>query len=167
MSLFTKDGVSARILTEIQTLSKQVAGLKGEREQAREELGLSTRIVSLEREKTAKEIELDRVKEQHAREKREIEHMVGLHKKRVEQEIEIAKREQTVTIREENLVADRDRFEEQMKFMQKRMEGELERLNGLTSEILERLPVVKVDRQIRETIGAAANGNGGHGEDDE
>jgi hypothetical protein len=164
--MFKKEANLDRLVEEIKALSKRVAELKGARDQAEEELGLSTRVISLEREKTAKEIELDRVKEEHAREKREIEHMVGLHRKRVEQEIEIAKREQTVTIREENLVADRDRFEEQMKFMQKRMEGELERLNGLTSEILERLPVVKVDRQIREHIGVAANGNGDH-EDEE
>jgi hypothetical protein len=114
--------------------------LKGERDEVSEELGLSARIVSLEREKTAKEIELDRVKEQHAREKREVEHMVGLHKDRVKQEIELAKREQSITVREENLKADRERFEQQMQFMQKRMETELERLNNLTSEILERLP---------------------------
>jgi len=141
---------------EIRELSKRVAALKGERDQASEELGLSTRIVSLEREKTAKEIELDRVKEQHEREKRDIEHMVGLHKDRVKQEIELAKREQTITVREENLKADRERFEEQMKFMQKRMETELERLNGLTSEILERLPKFNVDTALK--VGAGVGG---------
>lgn len=161
------DPVSERILDEIKSLSKKVAGLEGRRDGVKEELDLSTRIIALEKEKTSKEIELDRVNEKHAREKREIEHMVGLHKKQVEQDITIAKREQTVTIREENLKADRDRFEDQMKFMQKRMETELERLNKLTSEILTRLPTVKVDRTIRETIGAAVNGNGSHEDDPE
>lgn len=163
----TDDARIETLTEEIRTLSKRVASLKGERDSVNEELGLSTRITALEREKTAKEIELDKVKEQHAREKRDIEHMVGLHKTRVTQEIELAKREQTITVREENLKADRDRFEDQMKFMQKRMETELERLNKLTSEILTRLPTVKVDRAIRETVGAAVNSNGNGDAEDE
>jgi chromosome segregation ATPase len=161
----TSDAKIESLTEEIRGLTKRVAELKGERDEVSEELGLSARIVSLEREKTAKEIELDRVKEQHAREKREVEHMVGLHKDRVKQEIELAKREQSITVREENLKADRERFEQQMQFMQKRMETELERLNNLTSEILERLPTVKVDRRITETIGAASNGHGGDDDD--
>jgi hypothetical protein len=159
MTLFTRDPVSTKILDAIRSVSKQLAEMKGERDAVSEELGLSTRVVSLEREKTKKEIELDRVKEQHEREKREIEHMVGLHKKRTEQEIEIAKREQVVTLREENLKADRDRFEQQMEFMQKRMEGELERLNGLTSEILDRLPKIEFNRTVEERYGNNGNGH--------
>ena len=85
---------------EIRTLSKRVAELKGERDSVSEELGLSARLASLEREKTRKEIELDRVKEESAREKREIEHMVGLHRKRVTQEIDLAKREQIAEVTE-------------------------------------------------------------------
>jgi chromosome segregation ATPase len=165
MFRITKDPVSERILHEIERLSTRVAELRGEREHVSEELGLSARIASLQREATAKEIELDRVKEQHAREKREVEHMVGLHRKKVEQEIQMAKRETQVTLREETLKADRERFEAQMTFMQTRMETELERLNALTSEILGRLPKVTVDRQIREHIGAP-NGNYRDTEDD-
>jgi chromosome segregation ATPase len=153
----TTDAKVEALAEEIRKLTKRVADLKGERDQVSEELGLSARIAGLEREKTAKEIELDRVKEQHEREKRDIEHMIGLHKDRVKQEIELAKREQTITVREENLKADRERFEEQMKFMQKRMETELERLNGLTSEILERLPKFNMDWMHKQTVGA---GNG-------
>jgi SMC interacting uncharacterized protein involved in chromosome segregation len=159
MTLLNRDPVSTKILDAIRSVSKQLAEMKGERDAVSEELGLSTRVVSLEREKTKKEIELDRVKEQHERERREIEHMVGLHKKRTEQEIEIAKREQVVTLREENLKADRDRFEQQMEFMQKRMEGELERLNGLTSEILDRLPKIEFNRTVEERYGSNGNGH--------
>ena len=153
----TTDSKIESLAEEIRKLTKRVAELRGERDQVSEELGLSARIAGLEREKTAKEIELDRVKEQHEREKRDIEHMVGLHKDRVKQEIELAKREQTITVREENLKADRERFEEQMKFMQQRMETELERLNGLTSEILERLPKFNVDWNQAAGVGS---GNG-------
>lgn len=168
MSIFgnTDDTRIDKLTEEIRTLSKRVADLKGERDSVTEELGLSAKLIALEKEKTSKEIELDRVKEEHQREKRDIEHMVGLHKDRVKQEIELAKRDSTLSVREENLKADRDRFEDQMKFMQKRMETELERLNKLTSEILTRLPTVKVDRSIKETIGAVANSNGNSEDDD-
>ena len=45
---FQQDPASSKILAEIKALTKQVAGLRGERDAAKEELGLSTRIVSLE-----------------------------------------------------------------------------------------------------------------------
>lgn len=111
-------------------------------------------IERLEREKVHKQIELDRVNEKHQREKREIEHMVGLHRQRVDQEIELAKREQVITLREENLTKDRERFEQEMRFMRERMESEVERLNGFVTELLDRMPTVTVDRRIRSVNGA-------------
>ena len=64
------DAVSQEILTEIKGLSKKVAALEGKRDQISEKLDLATKIVALEKEKVSKEIELDRVEEKHAREKR-------------------------------------------------------------------------------------------------
>lgn len=150
----TKDAQLLTLTEKIETLSRRVAELKGEREQATEELGLSTRVVELQRQKTKLEIELDRVKETHAREQREIDHKLGLHRTQVTQEIELAKREQVVTLREEALSKQQERFEEEMKFTRERMQGEIDRLSGLTTEILERLPVVKFERSIRETVGS-------------
>jgi hypothetical protein len=150
---------------KIEALTRKVSELKGERDARAEELGLSTRVVELQREKTRLEIELDRVKEKHEREQRAIDHKLGLHRKQVEVEIELAKREQSVTLREEALSHQQERFEEEMKFMRERMQGEIDRLGGLTSEILERLPVIKFDKQIKEHIGVAANGNGSEKDD--
>lgn len=160
----TPDATLAGIAEKIETLTKRVAELKGEREARTEELGLSTRVVELQREKTRVEIELDRVKEKSEREQRAIDHKLGLHRKQVQVEMELAKREQVVTVREEALTHQQKRFEDEMKFMRERMQGEIDRLSSLTAEILERLPSWKVDRQIRETVGAS-NGNG-HAEDE-
>jgi hypothetical protein len=153
----------AELTEKIEALTRNVAALKGEKAAATEELGLSTRVVELQREKVTLEIELDRVKEKHAREKREIDHKLGLHRKQVDVEVDLAKREQVVAIREEALTQQQTRFEEEMNFMRDRMQGEIDRVSALTSEILEWLPVVKVDRHIRELVGGG-NGNG-HRED--
>jgi hypothetical protein len=166
MKFGSQDEQLAEISAKIETLTRKVAELKGEKAAASEELGLSTRVVELQREKTRLEIELDRVKQQHERENREIEHKLGLHRKQVKVEIDLAKREQVVTLREEALSAQQSRFEEEMKFMRERMQGEIDRVSALTSEILERLPVVKVDRQIRELVGGTTNGHH-NGDDDE
>lgn len=61
-------------------------------------------------------------------------------------------------MREENLQADRDRFEEQMKFTTARFEKEVEYLHKLAGQILERLPHVEVNKRLN--FGGEANGNG-------
>lgn len=153
-----QDGVVEGLASGIEDLTREVAGLRSERDARRDELSLLDEIEALEKKRVAAEVELDRVREKHARETREIEHKIGLHRQRVEQEIELAKREQIVTVQEENLQERQARFDENMRFMRDRMEGELTRLSDLTAQVLDRLPTVNVDRKIRETIGA--NGNG-------
>ncbi len=148
-----------RLTEEIRTLSQRVAALKGERDQVSEELGLTTKITALEKEKTAKEIELDKVKEQHEREKRDINHKIGLHRQRVEQEIELSKKEAVLDVREENLKKDRERFEQEMDYTRKRFSEEVERLTDLQKEILERLPRWSVDRKMTEALTVGRNGH--------
>jgi hypothetical protein len=175
MKLFRKnDGMEKvsvdaldKINEQLKEANRQLKVIEGKKAGTLEETKLNEEIIRLTKEKVNKEIELDKVKETHARERRETEHMIGLERKRQEFEIESAKRDVTLTVREENLKAQQERFEENMQFMRERMEGELTRLNGLTSEILERLPVVKVDRHIKETVGAVANGNGKHKDDED
>lgn len=54
--------------------------------------------------------------------------------------MEQAKREATVTVREENLSADRKRFEEQMKFQEERFTKEVGYLKEMLEAIVQRLP---------------------------
>jgi len=101
-------------------------------------------------------ISKSRVTEEHEREKRELTHMIGLEKKRQEVELTQGKREATLTVREENLKADRERFEEQMNFTRERFEKEVGYLKDLMGEVLDRLPTVTVDKTIKSRSKEAA-----------
>lgn len=66
----------------------------------------------------------------------EVEHKVGLERKRQEFEVEQAKREAIVSVREENLDADKKRFEEQMTFIETRFSSEVGYLKEIVGEVL-------------------------------
>ena len=76
-------------------------------------------------------------------------HKVGLERKRQEFEIKQAKREATVNIREENLSADRDRFENQMKFQEERFTKEVKYLKDMMNKMMERLPSAEIYAKIK------------------
>jgi len=69
---------------------------------------------------------------------------VGLERKRQEFEIEQAKRETTVAVREENLKADKDRFAEQLKFHEDRFATEVGYLKDMMGQLMERLPTAEI-----------------------
>lgn len=106
---------------------------------------LTTDVVRLKQDIVKLEIEKAKKQEEHAREERELRHMIGLEKKRQEVEMEQAKRETTLSVREENLKAERARFEEQLKFNTQRFEQMERYLKEMVGEILSRLPTVTVD----------------------
>lgn len=147
LGLLTRD--EERVLTrEIRELREAIADLRIRKDTVRQELGLSEEVVRLKKEITDLRIEKSRLTEEHAREDRELRHMIGLEKKRQEVELEQAKRGTELTVREENLKADKERFAEQMKFQNDRFTKEVEYLKGLMGEILARLPTVTVDRRV-------------------
>lgn len=136
------------LLTEIRQLRGDLRAARKERDDARDQVKLADEIVGLKKELVDLEIKKDRTAEAHEREKREVTHMVGLEKKRQEFEIDQAKRETTVTVREENLAADRARFEQQMTFTTERFQSEVGYLKDLMGEVLDRLPTVTVDKSV-------------------
>ncbi|KKL98858.1 hypothetical protein LCGC14_1820270 [marine sediment metagenome] len=97
---------------------------------------------------TAK-IEKDRREEVFAKKEREVEHKVGLERTRQKFETEQAKREATVTVREENLTADRTRFEGQMKFQQDRFTEEVSYLKDMVGQVLKRLPDASIYTEVK------------------
>jgi hypothetical protein len=101
-------------------------------------------ISKLQEELETLRIAKARKEEEFAKREREVEHKVGLERKRQEFEIVQAKREATVSIREENLKADRDRFEAQMKFVEERLTQEVTALRGLVKDMMERLPSAQI-----------------------
>lgn len=110
---------------------------------------LSQRVKEL-REKAEKlEIEKGRKEEEFQRREREVEHKVGLDRKRQEFEVVSAKREAVLAVREENLAADRKRFEEQIGFHEERFTQEVGYLKELMTEIMKRLPEVTMSGEIK------------------
>lgn len=116
-----------------------------ELELAEEILTLKTRIADLK-------IEEGGIKEKHAQERRELTHMIGLEKKRQEFEIAQAKRETEVKVREENLAADKVRFEQQMTFHSKRFEEEVGYLKDLMGQVLGRLPDITATLEVTRNM---------------
>ena len=67
----------------------------------------------------------------------EVEHKVGLERKRQEFEVEQAKREAIVSVKEENLTADKERFQKEMKFIEDRFTKEVGYLKEIVGEVLQ------------------------------
>ena len=142
----TLEAERQELLTEIRQLK---AALRNEQQLVKEkedQLRLVDEIADLKKTIVDLEIKKAKIVEDNAREKRDVEHMVGLERKRQTFEIDQAKRETTVSVREENLKADQKRFEDQIAFTTKRFETEVGYLQGIMGQILERLPTVTIDR---------------------
>jgi hypothetical protein len=113
-----------------------------------EKVKLKEEICGLKKELTDLQINEGKIKEAHEREKRDLEHMIGLEKKRQEFEITSTRRETEVKVREENLTADKLRFGEEVKFQRSRFEEEVKYLKEMMGEILERLPKIKINKEL-------------------
>ena len=111
--------------------------------------GLPGQIVKLKTQISDLEVQRSRREEEVARQERELKHMIGLEKKRQEWEIEVAKKDTSLTVREGNLAAAQKRFEEQLAFNTDRFEKMESYLKDMMSNILERLPNVNVELRRR------------------
>lgn len=103
---------------------------------------LTAKIVTLRNDISKLSIEKAQKEEEFQKKEREIEHKVGLERKRQEFEIEAAKREALVSVREENLKADRQRFTDEMKFQNDRFTQEVGYLKDMIKQVLDRVPNV-------------------------
>ena len=153
MGLFgSPDPTSERfdaLMEELADLKQAVAEIKGERAATSKLRSMEQEYAKVKSDLVDLQIEFDREKEKHEREKREVEHLVGLERKRSTFEREQGVAEAKVAVREENLAAERERFEDQMKFITQRFEKEIESQRALMDEILGRLP--KVEALLRLT----------------
>lgn len=152
------------LLRELRSLKEDVAKLSGERDALKKERNLHTEAMTLREQIETLKIEKARLTEEHDRKERDVRHEVGLLRKQVEAETELATQEAVLKVREENLKADRDRFEEQMKFTTARFEKEVEYLHDIAGKLLVRLPTVEVNKRIVEGVAAGSNG---HSKDDD
>lgn len=141
----------ARLTETVTKLQGEIAGLREERRALKNVDRLDAETRRLREEIETLTIERDRQQESHEREKREVEHMVGLEKNRQTVEIDQAKREATLAVREEALTAAHSRFDDQVKFIEARFGEQVEYLQDLMAKVLDRLPTVSVDRTIEES----------------
>ena len=107
-------------------------------------------IETLKRQIADLEIAKSKIDEQHAREDRELRHMIGLEKKRQAVEIEQAKKDTELSVREGNLAAEQTRFEEQLKFNTERFSTMEKYLKDMLADILQRLPNVTMEIKRKE-----------------
>ena len=109
---------------------------------------LNAKIGKFRENITDLQIQKAKREEEFARKEREIEHKVGLHKTQTEQAITLAKREAIVTVREENLTADRKRFEDQMTFVTENFNKQTDYLKTIIGDLAERLPSLAMTADI-------------------
>lgn len=151
--MFRRDGYARRTLDsltqQVEQVATQLAELRGERST----LELETRVDSLSREKERLLAELQDLQSERARHDLEIEHKVGLHRTQIESERRImvaeaeaerlrAVEQAKLAVREENLGAERERFEKEIEFRTQRFEAEAATLQEMTRQVLDRLPNV-------------------------
>ncbi len=105
---------------------------------------LNKRVRELRESVETAEIKSGRQAEEREKKDREIEHKIGLERKRQEFEITQAKRETTVVVREENLEADKQRFKDEMEFQRDHLQTEIKSLRDLVNNMLKRLPSAEI-----------------------
>lgn len=104
--------------------------------------GLTAETVALKTQISTLEIDKSKREEANARQERELRHMIGLERERQKVETTQAKKEAELGVREQNLTADRKRFDEQLTFNTQRFEKMEEYLKSMLGQVLERLPNV-------------------------
>jgi chromosome segregation ATPase len=146
----------ATLTSAIEEQSRALAEVEAKLDVSKEALGLSDQIVRLKTQIADLKIEKSRIEEEQERKEREVDHKIGLERKRQEFEIEVAKRETTVTVREENLAATQQRFEEQMAFHKDQIKGEIDRFQNLLNAVIDRLPSASIEVTRTQTQGTRA-----------
>lgn len=148
--MFGKDKEAAKLAAALQLVVREAI------EEATKDFQAVKTIADLERERVRLTTELTdlgikkaKAEEDNARALREVEHKVGLERKRQEFELAAAKRETAVALREEALTQDRKRFDEQLKFHEDRFSTEVTYLKDLLVEIMKRLPDVQVHAEAK------------------
>lgn len=146
--MFNKEKAEAQrqeLLDQIMELRADIKRLTKARDKELTATYLTDEINALKSQITDLEINKSKIVEKHEREKREVEHMVGLQKQRADFEQKKAAQEAVFKVREENLVTEKRRFEEQMKFNNERFEKTEQYIKDIMSEVLKRLPDVTMD----------------------
>jgi hypothetical protein len=145
--LFGLDAEARGLREDIKKLLESIGRLTVKESQVKQEVGYTEQIIALKKRITDLEISEAKIAETHAREDRELRHMIGLEKKRQEVETAQAKREATLAVREENLAAERKRFEDTIESNKKALEDGFGYMREVLKQVMDRLPTVTVSKK--------------------
>lgn len=143
-----------QLLEEIAKLRGDIKALQQERKAVSEQLGLTEQIADLKKKISDLKADESRITEKHARGMREVEHQVGLQRKRQDFEVEAAKRDTKLSVREGNLEAERERFNRDMEFQRDELKSQIGYLKDLMEKLFDRLPSMSFEG----TLVGAGNG---------
>lgn len=138
-------------------LADELADLKAEIKALRTERDNTEQVKRLERDVEKLRLEKARLTEDNDRKIRETEHKVGLLKTKQDHDVDHATRMAKLHVREENLSADRERFQAEMEFQREHLQREVDRVESILGKVLERLP--NIDAALKVGIGSS-NGRG-------
>lgn len=148
MGLFSKPAPPAETpepsLVEIRKLSEQLARLEGQIDASQELIGANNELARVKRQLSDAQIEIERNLETIARERRELEHMVGLEKLRQAQELELARKQAKLEVEQQNLYRERQTFEDQVDFIKE----ETASTRQLVTELLNRMPTITINGDL-------------------
>lgn len=130
MGLF---GNKKDLAKQVEILSGRLEGLQTNYDLEQQRQGLLQQVADLE-------IKIKKDGEDFARERREIEHKLGLEKQRQESDLEIAKQQAELDAREKWLENQEDQFDEKLEWFKTQTQEH----QKLSKEILTRLPKVTV-----------------------
>lgn len=134
----------SELLDRLEEVTRELAEVRGTFDGTKTAVKLAQQINTLREEISTLKVDKSVLTEAHNREKREVEHEVGLHRKQMDFELDSARREALLEVREANLDHERKAFEEQQAFRQEQFDGQITYIKDITAQILERLPAIGV-----------------------
>jgi chromosome segregation ATPase len=142
-------------LSRLASVEKELAVAQGKLDALQEQKTDTEERNQLKREVADLQVQKSKIEEETARKIRETEHRVGLLQKKQDQdhahairEVEVKVREAELKVREDNLSKDIQRFEDQMKFQQSQLKGEVDRVADILNKAMDLIPQVNLTGSI-------------------
>jgi hypothetical protein len=145
-------------LTGIQRLEDKIERLRAQRDTAAQELTLQGQVNKLKSQIVELEIQRDKKQEDFDRRERELKHMIGLEQQRQKVETEQAKQGAVLEVKQQALTEQQARFTSQMEFQKKQFDKQVDSLENLMGQILQRLPVITMQVESKHELKQTRSG---------
>ena len=131
-------------LESLALLDEAVKGVQEKLDKIRNIADYEAAVESLKGQLSDLRIKRDEIDAKYKRDGIDIEFKVGLERLRHEQELTLSKRDAILSVREENLSKDLERFEAQSEFQRKAIANEMHGLHEMVNKLMERLPDARI-----------------------